>query len=1089
MNTSVASYITSAGLKAVTSAGVHGPYFAIKYFLPIYDYRIDKTISREISGTTSATSISALNLVSATHSTLFGEKIYRNGNYTTSNNSFLYWNSNMGSLVDGTNLYVPSRQSVSTDVTFESGKPLSIVVSGSNYEVPQKGFFNISGAHQYSAGEVSTYNPLSGSNWPLSAFYRVAGYTPNANGLTSATGTFNCRIPPSNNSFKFNGLALYAVKVDGNGFDDYGNGSSFAFNPTLISVVLFDQAQYISNSVGGINDFSISVDLGFDWNVISSGASATPVYVQTDNWTKLPTSTSTSAYGLAYDGDVVLSNSAIAGSYMPRAKMTIVDPYQVQLRLGNDNDRFSTFRTIRFANNLIGPVPNNSDRAVLSIDTSCPEDSLLQLGDSCSAIGVKSVAVGWYSSATGFDEGPNPHVDGGYSVAIGVRNYSAGFGDFTIGKDCSAIGYLNFAGGESSIAKYYSYDDNEQNGLNFAYGKFVSAISRQYANAYFNYVSLGEIFAEDESYGSNIAFGVRSLANGGLSFVNGTSVSATGVNAFCLGYKNLAKGHFSFVGGINSYANSDIDFVIGSGISANSPLSFGYGKNILLGEDSNNSSVNIGIGDTLSAIGHKAISIGSRAISNNLNAVAIGQNYDVGYTYASGQNSLSIGLETSAFGTYSISIGQYNLSNDTGSISIGSNIRSLGYSSIGLGDSNSAVGNWSFASNYLTSSVGAASTSFGFRNIAKGDYSLVLGNECSAIGVGSIAAGFKTSANGNYSLVFGNQAKTDKNDSIALGHSSKALYERSVAIGYGAETSQDNEIVIGSCDSTITLKGSRINIGGGCNSDVTIPGIKQFNDSMKIDFKMVGSTELAQNNPSRTLELDFYRSGTTNRKLTLVETGYNTNRFLISNVQGIIYAMVNEYGTQYLYKLESGMTVDCSRNTFNYYNNESLNMIISIDKALDYLYISNSNVLLNGNSITDRIDYNVTDSNRASNAIYIGKFDNNNSGSDEHTFLWMSGINMIKGYINYDKQNVGIDQYIFQTSNNGDGLFTYDLYTRTLGEHVLCRVSSDNDINSQMWERNSQSNGLRGTSIRMTGMVMNVGGYSLGTVFSKGKSN
>ena len=185
MNLSVASYITSAGLKAVTSAGVHGPYFAIKYFLPIYDYRIDKTISREISGTTSAISISALNLVSATHTTLFGEKLFKNGNYTTSNNSFLYWNSNMGTLVNGTNLNVPSRQSVSTDVTFESGKPLSIVVSGSNFEVPSKGFFNISGTHQYSAGEVSTFNPLSGSNWPLSAFYRVAGYTPDVNGLIS----------------------------------------------------------------------------------------------------------------------------------------------------------------------------------------------------------------------------------------------------------------------------------------------------------------------------------------------------------------------------------------------------------------------------------------------------------------------------------------------------------------------------------------------------------------------------------------------------------------------------------------------------------------------------------------------------------------------------------------------------------------------------------------------------------------------------------------------------------------------------------------------------------------------------------------
>lgn len=1078
MNLSVASYITSAGLKAVTSAGVHGPYFAIKYFLPIYDYRIDKTISREISGTTSATSISALNLVSATHTTLFGEKLFKNGNYTTSNNSFLYWNSNMGTLVNGTNLNVPSRQSVSTDVTFESGKPLSIVVSGSNFEVPSKGFFNISGTHQYSAGEVSTFNPLSGSNWPLSAFYRVAGYTPNVNGLTSATGTFNCRIPPSNNSFKFNGLALYAVKVDGNGFDDYGNGSSFAFNPTLISVVLFDQAQYISNTAGGINDFSISVDLGFDWNIVSSGASATPIYVQTDNWTKLPTSTSTSAYGLAYDGDVVLSNSAIAGSYMPRAKMTIIDPYQVQLRLGNDNDRFSTFRTIRFANNLIGPVPNNSDRAVLAIDTSCPEDSLLQLGYACSAIGVKSVAIGCYSSATGFDEGPNPHVDGGYSVAIGVRNYSAGFGDFTIGKDCSAIGYLNFAGGESSIAKYSYYADNEQNGLNFAYGKFVSAISRDSANANFDYTELGDIFAEDESYGSNIAFGVKTLANGGLSFAHGSNVSATGVNAFGLGYKNLSKGHFSFVGGINSYTNSDIDFVFGSGISANSPLSFGYGRNILLGEDNYNSSFNIGIGDNLSAIGHKAIAIGSRVVANGLNAIGIGQNYSSEYTYATGQNSLSIGLQTSALGKYSISIGQYNLSNNTGSISIGSSIKSLGYYSVGLGDSNSAVGNYSFAGNYLTSAFGTASTSFGYKTLANGNYSFVIGQSSSAIGIGSFAGGFMSSANGNYSFAFGNQSKADFNDSVALGHSSKALYERSVAIGYGAETSQENEIVIGSCDSVVTLKGSKINIGGGCGSDITIPGIKQFNDSMKLSLEFIGSSDSARRNPFRELKIEFVRSGVS-RVVKMRETGYNTNIFTVFELSNLpVYALLS---TKKLLQLKLGYKLIFARKPYLELESEVCNFLLSIDKEFDYLYCTCSDVdtsLVSSEQIFK--DYDITVEQKNRQIMYHTLCDKNKTRDVEsHIYKWLPGINMINSNINYDKDSVSLGTTLQSQANRGDGVFAYNIYTRTKAEWVAHIISTDNseNIGSPFKYNNSGTH-----SILNTGMIVNCGGMSIGTV-------
>lgn len=207
------------------------------------------------------------------------------------------------------------------------------------------------------------------------------------------------------------------MKVDGNGFDDYGNGSSFAFNPTLISVVLFDQAQYISNTAGGINDFSISVDLvliGILFRLVHPLLQYMFKLIIGQNCLHQHQHPHMKRLMMVMSFYLIL---LLLVHICQEQKMTIIDPYQVQLRLGNDNDRFSTFRTIRFANNLIGPVPNNSDRAVLEIDTSCPEDSLLQLGYACSAIGVKSVAIGCYSLATGFDEGPNPHVDGGYSCS------------------------------------------------------------------------------------------------------------------------------------------------------------------------------------------------------------------------------------------------------------------------------------------------------------------------------------------------------------------------------------------------------------------------------------------------------------------------------------------------------------------------------------------------------------------------------------------------------------------------------------------------------------------------------------------------
>lgn len=1093
MNLGICSYITSAGLKAVTSAGVLGPYFAIKYFIPIYDYRLDRTICRGVSGLTSAVSVSSLNLVSATHSTLFGEKIYANGNYSLSENQFLYWTSDMTSLPDGVNDYVPSQQSVSTDITFESGKPLSVVVSGSNYIVPQEGFFNISGTHQYTAGEVSTYNPLSAASWPLSAFYRVAGYTPNENGLTSATGTFKCRIPPTTGSFKFNGLALYAVKVDGNGFDDYGNGSTFGFNPTLFSVILFDQAQYKEDSVGGINDFEISVDLGFDWNVITSGTSAVAKYIETNYWVKMPTSTSTSAYGLSYDGDVVISSSAVAGSYQPRAKLTVTDPYQTQMRLANDNGRFTDFRTIRFSKNLSGPVPNTDDRAVLSIDTSCPDDSLIQIGYNVSALGAKSVAIGNYTSALGFTEGVEGfNGDGGYTVAIGDHSIATGFASIALGCSTSSFGYLNFAGGDHSIAATDNTnpDERSKSGLNFAYGKEVSAISRAYGGASFDYGPDKEIFAEDESYGSNIAFGVRSLSKGGLSFVNGSNVSATGVNAFGLGYNNLAKGHFSFVGGINSFANSDINFVYGSGISAYSPMSFGYGRNILLGDKDfvGSSTFNIALGDSLSATNHHAIALGSYAVANALNSIAIGQNY-YGLTYATGVNSLAIGCETSAHGLNSIAIGYKNKSSETGSVSIGSENISTGYNSIAIGYKGLASGMNSLAMSNDTSASGNTSQSFGYKTLASGDYSTTFGEQTTANGKGSFVGGFFSSANGNYSLAFGKHAKTDQDSSIALGYEAKSLFEKSIAIGAGAETTQENQIVLGSCDTDIVLKGRSISIGGGCNSNVSIPGISQFNDSMKFKVNITSDQEYADNNPKRTIFLELYRASTSTRSITMVETGYNTNRFTVSNVQGDVYGMGKTYGYDYLYKIEQNMTVVCNRSTFSYFNNESKNMLVSLDKGLDYFYISIGDLLINGNSVTNAISYNVPDSTRFSNVIYTGLFDNhNNFGIERHYVYWIPGLNIIQCYVNYDKAKTFQNVILYSMPSNGDGMCSYDLFSRTLEE--TARISVEGFENWQGGFRNGQwttdirlfgETGSGGNGIKAFGTFVNSGNVSLGS--------
>lgn len=1095
MNLGIASYITSAGLKAVTSAGALGPYFAIKYFLPIYDYRIDKTICREISGSTSALSVSSLNLVSATHSTLYGEKIYSNADYDVSNNSYLFWKSSMGSLPDGVNYNVSAQQSVTTDVNTYLGKPLSVVVSGSKFVSPSTGVFNISGTHIVSGAELSTLNPLSASTWPTSAFYRVAGYSPNANGNTSATGTFKCRIPPTNSSFKFNGLALYAVKVDANGFDDYGNGTNFGFNPTLFSVVLFDQAQYKEKDIGGVNDFEISVDLNFDWNAVSSGTTNIPRYIETNHWVKVPTATSTSAYALNYDGDVVISSSAVAGSYAPKAKLTVVDPTKQQLRLANDNERFTDFRTIRFANDLTGPVPNSTNRAVLSIDTSCPDDALLQLGYKTSAVGIKSVAIGCYSSAVGYmnggvydftdqtpvDNDSITNTTGGYTVAIGVKNYAEGFGSVSLGFETSSIGYLNFGGGEGAIASYGAFDPsaNRKDGLNFAYGKEVSAISRTDIYSYFDYTS-DSILADDESYGSNIAFGVRSLANGGLSFVNGAYVSALGVNSFGLGYKTLAKGHFSFVGGTNSSALSDFGFSFGNNVESKSPYGFAYGRNVVLGGLGNYSSFNVGIGENISATeGSHSIVMGSFARSNGLNSIAIGQNHtnENLLTVANGINSIAVGNQTSALGKNSLSIGVANLSESEGSISLGGFNNSTGTFSVALGYKNSSTALYSFAANGETSAIGAYSTSFGYKTVSEGDYSFSINEESSATGRGSFSGGFKSLASGAYSFAFGNLSKAINNGSVAIGNEAEATHENSVAIGSGAITTENNQIVIGSCDDTVVIKGSKIDIGCG---NVNIPGINQFNDSINFDVSMTGPDTGANSSNRRTMIIKIVRSGTVS-KLEAYESSYNSCVFNVVSVVGSFKAIL--FGT-------TTTTIQTINATDSLYMNRFINMSYGGVTLTKNLFVSldklNNDVLLSftefsGPSVAETTL--ITMSYFMNNRIYEGQLNSSTADQDRHYFYWQQNVNIITSYLHYDKVHAGIETYFDTNKVAGDGICSYKFDTRTVGEWLAIKIGGiDNAINSSTSNYYSATKGQSnfGHGVKLIGTFINSGNTSFG---------
>lgn len=1113
MNLGVSSYICSAGLKAVTSAGSLGPYFALKYFVPFYDYRIDKTICRGISGTTSATSISALNLVSATNATLFGEKIFANVPYTLSDSRFLYWTSNMGSLPEGiTNNNVISQQSVSTDVNLLYGKPLSNTVSGTSAYSSATGYFTVTNTNVLSGTELTQYNPLSAVSWPSSAFFKVASYSPNVNGITSATGSYKCRIPPGTGSFKFNGLAVYAVKVDNNGFDDSGNGMNvFNYNPVLFAVILFDQAQYKQETVGGINDFEISLDLGFDWNTVNPGSSAIPTYVNSNYWIKLPTATTTSAYAINYDGDVVVSTSAVPGSWMPRAKLTVTDPQKGQLRLANDDSRFTDFRTIRFPISLSEVTPNYNDRAVLAIDTSCPDDSLIQVGYRTSAVGIKSIAMGCYASATGYynggflvDDFPE-EVDindtrndtGGYTVSIGVKTLSQGFGSWAIGYNTSAIGYLNFAGGDSSIASYAAYDaavylpdSAPLNGLNFAFGKYTSAISRISAIGDCGYNDSGYdyINADDESYGSNVAFGVRTIANGGLAFVHGFASSASGMGSISFGYKNLSDGCFSFTVGSNNVAKNVGTVAIGNQTSAISNFGLAFGRKSLAGnEEQDNSNFCVAIGENVSATKSHAIAIGKYAFASEFNSIAIGQEYgglggsiDTSLTVSTGINSIAIGSKTSATNLQAISFGHVNLASNVGSIAIGN-------SNIVDGAYGVAIGSENIASSKFAISMG-------YQNYSNGYYAFAMNEKTSATGESSFAGISNSIASGKYSIALGYQASATIDNAVAIGYKASAQHLNSFAIGNKATTDKVNQIVFGNCDTDeVVIKAKNINIGGNCGSNIIMPGIKQLNDPIGVYINLFGQSQYS----NYMLDVQMYRNGQTSKiRLQPTNPALDTWVVISLDIDKTIKFKAQrkdnyEGGDSVIHTLSPGMELFIpARVENNAYSSDNL-LQLCLDYDNNYAIFYCHGVYGSGGTGLPESRSSVkNDALRATQLIYSNDSINSPNtpyggiGYSHHHLYYNRNVNSIVGHftgqVNDGNPNKTILNEVYLNVNKFaiDGIFAFNLLLNNASSSGspkagIYRVDKDGNTTKYVESYTGSS-----TNSALSGLVMNTGDVS-----------
>lgn len=926
----VSSYITSAGLQAVTSAGQIGPYFAIKYFVPFYDPRIDASISKGNGTNTSALNISAMNLTSATAATLFGEKIYASSaaNYSLSNSNFFYQQSGMNTLVDGATGVLNAKQEVASNVNMLNGVPLSQCVSATSFSPSgTTGNFNLVNVKNITA---ATYNPLSAQPYPTSAFYRVQSYSPKGLGTTSASGSFKCRIPFGDGSFKFNGLALFVGKVDQYGYDTVNT------NPVLFAVVLMDKPQEKSKLVGGMNSYEIDVDLGFDWSSIGKGGN-TPVYVETGYWTKVPTSSNTSAYALNYDGDVVISSSASPGSWMPQAKLTITDPSKAQVRLAYNNndsygDRYTDFRTRRFRQqDAVEFGYGSTDRAVLKIDTSCDKDSLLELGKNNLAQSIKSIAMGISSSATYAFSGStfvNSDDEIGLNIAFGTQALAAGDYNKSFGAQTSAIGMNNMSIGERTYAggpETYWYPTKKY-GFNIALGDGTSAVA-QTSNYYYNGYFSGEFSDDDKSTGYNISIGKDSYATNGFSLAIGREVSATGFQSTSIGANINNTSNFGLAIGYSLSATNDFNYVFGFKNNVTTRYSLvGGGKNTIGGSNG----YSLAYGQSLSASSDYALTFGY-ANKND------------------GNYSLNFGTSNKNSGTYSLAFGNNVSATNYYSLAFGNNLLVNGMFSTSFGNGNKVYQGGSFVAGYSNNVEGnsSGSTVFGRENIVEYTSSHIIGiSNLSRSANGNIfmvGNGNESHSSTGNTYLFGQQniATTNSTWSLAFGQFCEVRNNNSMAIGFKAITDKDNQVVIGGQGtSNITLKADTITLDGDLNKNpmwrVWIE--KTFTGSTNNEtlFKMTHKIKLTKITESTqiTKEIQF---STYRNNITLGDTTNIKDEFNTSNVKRNILILLD--------KENFNIYIEYSEATSTNYNQYDLIYVIETQNGICSYYNFDKNVV------------------------------------------------------------------------------------------------------------------------------------------------
>lgn len=274
--------ITEVGLNYVTSAHSQGIFMGIKYFVPVYDYRIDPTLRNDLQ---SVSAISAV--VEETQAPgitePFGESIYNYGTsaYKLSDSTTLeYVLSGFGETSSTTSVITGSKQTngpVAVNLSASTDLPLGSYYRGDSVELTNTAAGTWTFSPEWSA--VNGVNPSVVASDRTKLFPVIDYHPVREDGETVLKGNFTCRIAQNAGTFKFNKIALYAVQYD--------NGVETSGAPGFFGEAYITSPIERTDLGDGYSEVSIDVQIQLSaggagtWESVFYGSSA-------DYWAKVP---------------------------------------------------------------------------------------------------------------------------------------------------------------------------------------------------------------------------------------------------------------------------------------------------------------------------------------------------------------------------------------------------------------------------------------------------------------------------------------------------------------------------------------------------------------------------------------------------------------------------------------------------------------------------------------------------------------------------------------------------------------------------------------------------------------------------------